>query len=160
MSPVQQDGRAGTSKIFRVARGVPRHPERHRTTGNREVSADKGQLEEAERGSRRRSVFIVPLVGGEPLSEGATVGKGDIGWNDPLNGKNGETLSLTTVHNRPSMDSKKGSNRRNVVVRAANRSVRGTGYVSRVSPALRGEGRSNPPDYPTSTTKNRVVFLA
>ena len=35
------------------------------------------------------------------------------------------------------------------VGRAANRSVRGTGYVSRVSPALRGEGRSNPPDYPT-----------
>jgi hypothetical protein len=59
-------------------------------TGNRKVSADKGQLKEAERGSRRRSVRIVPHVGGEPRSEGATVGKGDIGRNDMLNGKNGE----------------------------------------------------------------------
>ena len=53
--------------------------------------ADKGQPEEAERGSRRRSVLIVPFVGGEPRSEGAIVGKEGIGRNDVLNGKKGET---------------------------------------------------------------------
>ena len=44
-----------------------------------------------KRDGRRRSVLIVPLVGGEPLSEGATVGKGDTGRNDVLDGKKGET---------------------------------------------------------------------
>ena len=48
------------------------------------------------REDRRRSVLIVPCVGGEPLSEGATVGKGDIGRNGLLNGKKGETLSSQT----------------------------------------------------------------
>ena len=64
-----------------------------------------------KRDDRRRSVLIVPFVGGEPRSEGATVGKGDIGRNGLLNGKKERNLEFTNFRNRPSMDSTEGSNR-------------------------------------------------
>jgi len=58
------------------------------------VSADKGQPEEVEKEWQESECPILPLVGGEPQSEGATVGKDGTGRNELLIGNTGGDIEL------------------------------------------------------------------